>query len=112
MSDNVRMADDEIERLLREVAGATGSTPDARAGSSAGSGDVSRADSASTPASALAFARGRFGFAVIAGAALGVVGWAIGLFLPFLGAGSMGAGAAFGAFTAVLVTGAPGWLSR
>jgi hypothetical protein len=32
--------------------------------------------------------------------------------LPFLGAGSMGTGAALGSFVTALITGAPRWLGR
>lgn len=60
----------------------------------------------------LGLARSRVGFAVVAGAVIGFAGWVVGLVLPFLGAGSMGTGAAVGAFITVLVTGAPRWISR
>lgn len=108
------MADDEIERLLREVAESTGSSSgtSARTGATSGSSEVAKPDKASSNASVLGLARGRVGFAVVAGAVIGFAGWAIGLFLPFLGAGSMGTGAAFGAFTTALITGAPRWISR
>lgn len=49
---------------------------------------------------------------MVAGAVIGFAGWAVGLVLPFVGAGSMGTGAAFGAFISVLITGAPRWISR
>ena len=108
------MAEDDIERLLREVAESTGSRSGSgsSAAPSSGSKDVARQAETSSTASALRLARSRVGFAVVAGAVIGFAGWVVGLVLPFLGAGSMGTGAAFGAFTTVLVTGAPRWISR
>jgi hypothetical protein len=108
------MADDDIERLLREVAESTGSTSgsSSSSGSRSESKEVAKEDKDSSTASVFELARGRVGFAVIAGAVLGVAGWVVGLFLPFLGAGSMGTGAAFGAFATALITGAPRWISR
>lgn len=108
------MAEDDIERLLREVAESTGSSSGSgsSAGSSPGSKDVARQAETSSTASALGLARSRVGFAVVAGAVIGFAGWAVGLVLPFVGAGSMGTGAAFGAFISVLITGAPHWISR
>ncbi|NQW72611.1 MAG: hypothetical protein HQ453_07760 [Actinobacteria bacterium] len=94
------MADDDIERLLREVAGVTGSgTP------------APLPTRASTPAR-VGSAKGRVVFAIGAGVVMGVGGWFVGLVLPFLGAGSMGVGAALGSFVTALVTGAPRWLGR
>ncbi|CAB4976568.1 MAG: hypothetical protein F2840_18445 [Actinobacteria bacterium] len=104
------MAEDDIERLLREVAESTGSG--SSTGPSSGSKDVARQAETSSTASALRLARSPVGFAVVAGAVIGFAGWVVGLVLPFLGAGSMGTGAAFGAFITVLVTGAPRWISR
>ena len=104
------MAEDDIERLLREVAESTGSG--SSTGPSSGSKDVARQAETSSTASALRLARSRVGFAVVVGAVIGFAGWVVGLVLPFLGAGSMGTGAAFGAFITVLVTGAPRWISR
>lgn len=94
------MADDDIERLLREVAGTTGS------------GAAAPRQESASPARRTETVQGRIGFAVGAGAVLGVGGWFVGLILPFLGAGSMGVGAAFGAFVTAAVTGSPRWLSR
>jgi hypothetical protein len=104
------MAEDDIERLLREVAESTGSG--SSTGPSSGSKDVARQAETSSTASALRLARSRVGFAVVAGAVIGFAGWVVGLVLPFLGAGSMGTGAAFGAFITVHDTGAPRWISR
>lgn len=114
MAHNCLMAEDDIERLLREVAETTGSRPGSgsSAGPSSGSKEVDAQRGTSSTSSALVLARSRVGFAVVAGAVIGFAGWVVGLVLPFLGAGSMGTGAAFGAFTTVLVTGAPRWISR
>jgi hypothetical protein len=114
MAHNCVMAEDDIERLLREVAESTGSRSGSgsSAGPGSGSKDVARQAETSSTASMLGLARSRVGFAVVAGAVIGFAGWVVGLVLPFLGAGSMGTGAAFGAFITVLVTGAPRWISR
>ena len=114
MAHNCVMAEDDIERLLREVAESTGSRSGSgsSAGPSSGSKEVGRQTETSSTASVLGLARSRVGFAVVAGAVIGFAGWVVGLVLPFLGAGSMGTGAAFGAFITVLVTGAPRWISR
>ena len=94
------MADDDIERLLREVAGVTGS------------GTPAPLPTSASPPARSGSIRGRLGFAIVTGAVLGVGGWFVGLILPFLGAGSMGFGAAFGAFVTAMITGAPRWLGR
>ena len=94
------MADDDIERLLREVAGATGS------------GTPATLPTSASPPARMGSMQGRVGFAIGAGVVLGVGGWFVGLILPFLGAGSMGVGAALGSFVTALVTGAPRWLGR
>lgn len=95
------MAEDEIERLLREVSG-TSSTPASQSGPKGSAlSDVARTGSAT----------GRLAFAAISGAVVGAGGWLIGLLLPFLGAGSMGVGAALGAFVTAIVIGAPRWFS-
>ena len=93
------MADDEIERLLREVAGTTGGQP-------ARQDQPKEVDRRSTGGTG-----GRLAFAGIAAAAMGVLGWGVGLILPFLGAGSAGVGAACGAFVTALVAGPPRWFS-
>ena len=94
------MADDEIERLLREVADSTNP------------GRPALPDKPASPGRWTGALRGRLGFAIVAGVALGVAGWLIGLFLPFVGAGSMGTGAAIGAFVTGLIGGGPRWLDR
>jgi hypothetical protein len=96
------MAEDEIERLLREVSG-TSSSPASQS---------SPKEKASSEVAQTGSATGRLAFAAISGAIMGAGGWFIGLMLPFLGAGSMGVGAALGAFITAMVTGAPRWFSR
>ena len=91
------MADDEIERLLREVAESTGSSSgaSARTGATSGFSEEAKPDKASSNASVLGLARGRMGFAVVAGAVIGVAGWGIGLLIHaagvFLGGRWLGA---------------------
>ena len=94
------MADDDIERLLREVAGVTGS------------GTPAPLPTSASPPARIGSMQGRVGFALGAGVVMGVGGWFVGLLLPFLGASSMGFGAAFGAFVTAMITGAPRWLGR
>lgn len=104
------MAEDEIERLLREVGQQTGGTP-----SSPPSDDrlVTRSSSGASPAtsgdkggvSRVAFAGGS---AVVLGAAA----WLLGVFTPFTTATELGIGAAIGAFVTGLVAGPPRWLSK
>jgi len=96
------MADDDIERLLREIAGTT----------QGGSAEVA------TPAGKSAARRdepqaggGRFAFAAIAGVSLGCAAWFVGLVLPFTSAVSAGIGGAFAAFIAAFIAGPPRWFS-
>ena len=100
------MADDDIERLLREVnalnSGATSSS----------SPKVPATSSSNTPAKQeAASAGGRLAFAVGSGVVLGAAGWFGGLLMPFVGSFSAGVGAAFGAFAAALIAGPPRWFS-
>ncbi|MFM8896687.1 MAG: hypothetical protein ACKOE2_15330 [Actinomycetales bacterium] len=104
------MADDEIERLLREVAASTG-------GGSASPGRTNQSQPGHDPGNELARSRGsaaggRLAFAGIAAAAMGVIGWAAGLILPLVGAESAGVGAACGAFVTALIAGPPRWFTR
>lgn len=96
------MAEDEIEKLLREIAGTTGGKA-AEVANAAGN----------TPArQQQARARGRrFAFAAIAGVSLGVAAWFVGLVLPFTSAVSAGIGGAFAAFVAAFIAGPPRWFS-
>lgn len=105
MAHNVDMAEDEIERLLREVAGTTGGQPADSAGKQPAPAKRERGLS---PTASLG---GRVAFAGASAIALGVIGWGTGLVLPFVGAGSAGFGAAIGAFVTALVVGPPRWFS-
>lgn len=99
------MADDDIERLLREV-NAMNTPP------SGGSRTPERA--AQPPAKkddSSGGAGGRLAFAVGSGAVLGAAGWFGGLIMPFVGSFSAGVGATFGAFAAALIAGPPRWFS-
>jgi len=98
------MAEDEIERLLREVQQQSGATPPA---TPASSGSVAKpsSDAEGGGVSRVAFAGGS---AVV----LGVGGWLFGVLTPFTTATELGLGAAVGAFVTGLVAGPPRWMSR
>lgn len=97
------MADDEIERLLREVAATN--DPAARTGKA----PAQPGTDARPAVRAGGRTGGRLAFAGVAAVAMGVAGWGIGLLLPFVGAGSAGIGAAIGAFVTGIVAGPPRW---
>lgn len=88
------MADDDMERLLREIQQATGGTP----------------APVPVPQSPTGGAVGRVGFAIAAGVGGGVLAWFVGLILPFVSATSAGIGGAIAAAITALVAGAPRWL--
>lgn len=98
------MADDDIERLLREVnaMNAPAGQPPAR-----------KADNvpAKPDDDSGGGAGGRLAFAIGSGVVIGAAGWFVGLLMPFVGSFSAGVGAAFGAFAASLVAGPPRWFS-
>lgn len=100
---NVPMAEDEIERLLREVAGNTGQS------GSTGSGEVAKSPDRS-PAKADK-GGGRMAFAAISAAGFGAAAWFVGLMLPFTSAVSAGIGGAVAAFLTAMVAGPPRWFS-
>lgn len=97
------MADDDIEKLLREVAASTGSTPPPAAKTPAKKGGDVEARGESG---------GRLAFAVGSMVVLGVITWGVGLFLPFVSAVSCGIGGAVAAFVTALIAGPPRWFSR
>jgi len=99
------MADDDIERLLREVNAMN--TP-ASAGKSV---EKSRSTEVAKSEESSGGAGGRLAFAVGSGVVLGGAGWFFGLLMPFVGSFSAGVGAALGAFTASLIAGPPRWFS-
>lgn len=96
------MAEDDIEKLLKEI---------------------NQSTSARTPASTPAQNQGKFvqpkeggsgrlAFAISVAVVLGGVGFIAGLIFPFVGGFSAGVGAALGSFLTALVTGPPRWFSR
>jgi len=89
------MANDDVERLLREIQQGNGGTVEPAAQESASSG--------------------RFAFAVLAALGSGAIGALGGLllwFMPFIGPVTTGAGAALGGFLTALIAGPPRWFSR
>ena len=99
------MADDDIERLLREVNAMNSPAPSGKNLEKSSSRDVTNSEGSSGGAG------GRLAFAVGSGVVLGGAGWLFGLVMPFVGSFSSGVGAALGAFTAALVAGPPRWFS-
>ena len=96
------MAEDEIERLLREVQQQTGATPPSKAAASA---PPAKTDGEGGGVGRVAFAGGS---AVV----LGVGAWVFGVLTPFTTATELGIGAAIGAFVTGLVAGPPRWMSK
>ncbi len=97
---------DDIERLLAEVSKTT--TPASKSDQAA----VSRSPAQTPDKSAGSGAGGRFAFAVVAAAVLGLAGFVVGIFVPFfLGGFSTAVGAAGGAFLTALAAGPPRWFS-
>jgi dihydroxyacetone kinase len=102
------MADDDIERLLREV----------NAMNADGSSTPERSSASKTPAkkddSSGGGAGGRLAFAAGSGVVVGAVGAIVGqvlFILPAIGPITTGVGAAFGGFVTALVAGPPRWFS-
>jgi len=96
------MAEDEIERLLREIDATSSPRPAAQPAPSS-SREVATADSGS--------AGGRLAFAVGAAGVTGVGAWLFGVFTPWTDALDMGFAAAVAAFLTGLVAGPPKWFS-
>jgi hypothetical protein len=96
------MAEDEIERLLREIDATSGAKPAATPAAKPSS-DVARTDDGKSG--------GRVAFAVGAGAVTGVGAWLFGVFTPWTDALDMGFAAAVAAFVTGLVAGPPRWFS-
>ena len=99
------MADDDIERLLREVN--TVNSGD----TSRGSSDVKPAQSGAVDSSGRSSTGGRVAFAIGASLIFGAAGWFFGLLMPFVGSFSCGVGAALGSLVTGLVAGPPRWFS-
>jgi hypothetical protein len=109
MRDNGRMADDEIERLLREI-DATTTPPTSAAGSDLAKG-------AKAPAVPSADGGGRLAFAVVAAVGGGALTFGFGAFLwlvPFINPSALdlGVGGAIAGFVTGLVAGPPRWFSK
>ena len=96
------MAEDEIERLLREIDATSSPKPAAQPAPSS-SREVAKADGGS--------AGGRLAFAVGAAGVTGVGAWLFGVFTPWTDALDMGFAAAVAAFLTGLVAGPPKWFS-
>lgn len=96
------MAEDEIERLLREIdatsAGRPAATP---APTSKPSSDVAKPSSGG----------GRVAFAVLSGGVMGIGAFVFAVFTPWTDAWDMGFAAAGAAFLTGLVAGPPKWFS-
>ena len=104
------MADDDIERLLREVQATNSPASSGRSPEPARSGQPAKKDDDSSGGGA----GGRLAFAVGSGVVVGAVGAAIGavlIVLPFIGPFTTGVGASIGAFITALVAGPPRWFS-
>lgn len=99
-----QVAEDDIERILREVnALNSGTAGTARTPAPTNS-------SPKLPAKSNG-AGGRLAFAIGAGVVVGAGGWVFGLLMPFVGSFSSGVGAAFGAVVTALIAGPPRWFS-
>jgi hypothetical protein len=107
------MADDEIERLLREIdatnAAAKPQDAVAKQGSPDNKGSLDK--KRNVPATSEDHAGGRLAFSIIAAVGLGAATWFIGLILPFTSAVSAGIGGAIAAFLTAFIAGPPRWFS-
>jgi hypothetical protein len=98
------MADDEIERLLREVSATTGSSAGANVPATQPSSTPARVEGTSTGG-------GRLAFAGIAAVGMGGAVFVFALLTPFTDNFWTATGAAMGAFFTGLVAGPPRWFS-
>jgi hypothetical protein len=99
------MADDDIERLLREINATTGQPPAQPGQTPARKPD---AEPATTSGSS---AGGRVAFAAIAGVVMGAGSFMFAVFTPWTSAFDMGMAGAGAAFLTGLVAGPPKWFS-
>ncbi len=95
-------ADDDIERLLREVSATTSGTGKPASPAQRSSSDIEKPSGS---------AGGRVAFAAIAGGVTGVGALLFGIFTPWTDALDMGFAAAAAAFVTGLVSGPPRWFS-
>jgi hypothetical protein len=101
------MADDDIERLLREVDALNSGTP------TPANVPAKRSEDAPVQKGKPAKeSSGRLAFAVGATVVLAPATWFVGLILPFQSAVSMGLGGAVAAFVTAFVAGPPRWFSK
>jgi len=106
------MADDDIERLLREV-NATSSGATSSVATTPGDSVEKKSNS---PAKADGAGGGRLAFAVVSGVGMGAVAFGAGAFLwlvPFINPSAldMGFGGAIAGFLTGLIAGPPRWFS-
>lgn len=117
-NENGVMAEDDIERLLREIQATTsGESPasgsgDARGGSiPARRADGSPAERSRGVDTTGGSAGGRIAFGAVAGGITGVGAFLFGVFTPFTDALDMGFAAAVAGFLTGIVAGPPRWFS-
>jgi hypothetical protein len=108
------MADDEIERLLREIDATNSSAKPGGSVEKATGGAVAKNDN--LPAKSGESGGGRLAFAVVAAVGAGVVTFGVGAFLwlvPFINPSAldMGFGGAIAGFITALLAGPPRWFS-
>ncbi len=99
---NGDMAEDDIERLLREVSSTTSGPAKPATPAERTRGDVEQSGRS---------AGGRFAFAAVAGGVTGVGAFLFAVFTPWTDALDMGFAAAAAAFVTDLVSGPPRWFS-
>jgi hypothetical protein len=102
------MADDDIERLLREIDAVNGTAKPAAGGS------VEK--KSGTPATTSGTGGGRLAFSIVAGVGMGAVAFGVGAFLwlvPFINPSAldMGFGGLIAGFLTGLIAGPPRWFS-
>jgi len=98
---NGRMADDDIERLLRELNATSSGTPSPSKDVAPRSGEVEQTSGSG----------GRLAFSVVAAGVMGVGAFVFGVFTPWTGALDMAFAGAGAAFLTGLIAGPPRWFS-
>ncbi len=96
------MADDDIERLLREVSATTGAAAGANT-------PAARPTSTPVPQEGSSSGGGRLAFAAVAAVGMGGATFVFALFTPFTDNFWTASGAAVGAFVTAVVAGPPRW---
>jgi hypothetical protein len=112
------MAEDDIERLLREIEATTSGTSPTSGASEATGGSIPARSSDNSPAersreveATSGSAGGRIAFAGVAAGITGVGAFLFGVFTPFTDALDMGFAAAVAGFLTGIVAGPPRWFS-